>query len=396
MSINVNSLDDIVYVITNEDEVVYLTTIPNDIGQSPIQFQEEGVNVGVAGSVNTIDFVGATVTISQVGGKLTVTITSAGGGVTTVGNLTPLFTASIAGVTMSFAQIVKAANLIFAGPATGADANPDFRALVAADIPGSTVGLALLALTNPGAITFLRVNADNTVTARSRADFLNDIFLLIANTQTNDYTLVLADQNLVVDMNKATAITLTVPPNSSVAFPVGTFIYVRRIGAGTLTIAQGSGVTVTGSSGALTDPGLNVMMTLRKTATDTWDLQNGSPGTWTSWVPTFTGFSVDPSSYEARYILQGKMCTVLFGGTSAVSGTSNATNFVMTLPFQAKERIFIPVMIQNNSVILTSPGRVFTNASGSNLTVQRTLDGATAFTASGSKMVWFQFSYEIL
>lgn len=80
MSINVNSLDDVVYVITNEDEVVYLTTIPNDIGQGPIQFQDEGANVGTAGAVSTIDFVGSTVSLALVGGKLTVTISSAGGG----------------------------------------------------------------------------------------------------------------------------------------------------------------------------------------------------------------------------------------------------------------------------------------------------------------------------
>jgi hypothetical protein len=39
----------------------------------------------------------------------------------------------------------------------------------------TTVGDSLLRLTNPGAITFLRVNADNTVTARSASDFRSDI-----------------------------------------------------------------------------------------------------------------------------------------------------------------------------------------------------------------------------
>jgi hypothetical protein len=39
----------------------------------------------------------------------------------------------------------------------------------------TTVGGSLLRLGNPGAITFLRVNADNTVTARSASDFRSDI-----------------------------------------------------------------------------------------------------------------------------------------------------------------------------------------------------------------------------
>lgn len=39
----------------------------------------------------------------------------------------------------------------------------------------STIGGNIAALTNPGAVTFLRVNADNTVTARTAAEFLSDI-----------------------------------------------------------------------------------------------------------------------------------------------------------------------------------------------------------------------------
>lgn len=39
----------------------------------------------------------------------------------------------------------------------------------------TTVGIAIANLTNPGAVTFIRINADNTVTARSAAQFLSDI-----------------------------------------------------------------------------------------------------------------------------------------------------------------------------------------------------------------------------
>jgi len=139
MSVQVTALDEVVYITTVDDDVVRVTTRDNRMNP-PIQFQDEGANVGTPGAASTIDFVGATVSLAIVGGKLTVTITSGAGTVTTftAGNLTPLFTAAVANPTsapaLTFAQIVKAANLIFAGPATGADANPDFRALVAADI----------------------------------------------------------------------------------------------------------------------------------------------------------------------------------------------------------------------------------------------------------------------
>jgi hypothetical protein len=52
----------------------------------------------------------------------------------------------------------------------------NLTALTAANITASTtLGRNVLNLTNPDAVTYLRVNADNTVTARSAANFLADI-----------------------------------------------------------------------------------------------------------------------------------------------------------------------------------------------------------------------------
>lgn len=65
------------------------------------------------------------------------------------------------------------------------------------------------------------------------------------NTQTGTtYTTVLTDASKLVTLNNASAITLTIPPNSSVAYPVGTKIDLLQIGAGQVTVAGGSGVTV--------------------------------------------------------------------------------------------------------------------------------------------------------
>lgn len=104
---------------------------------------------------------------------------------------------------------------------------------------------------------------------------------LSLNDQTSSYTLSLSDAGKLVRMNVASANNLTVPPNSSVAFPVGTFIYVEQIGAGLTSFVQGSGVTITSSSGLLTTPQANLLMVLTKTGTNTWDLQNGgAPATF--------------------------------------------------------------------------------------------------------------------
>lgn len=65
------------------------------------------------------------------------------------------------------------------------------------------------------------------------------------NAQTGTtYTTVLTDASKLVTLNNGSAITLTIPPNSSVAYPIGTKIDLLQIGAGQVTVAAGSGVTV--------------------------------------------------------------------------------------------------------------------------------------------------------
>lgn len=96
------------------------------------------------------------------------------------------------------------------------------------------------------------------------------IITLATNAQTGTtYTLVLTDQSDIVEMNNASSNTLTIPLNSSVAFPTGTVITVLQTGAGQTTLAGAGGVTVNGT------PGLKLRAqwssaTLIKRATDTW------------------------------------------------------------------------------------------------------------------------------
>src|SRR4051812_34601926 len=71
------------------------------------------------------------------------------------------------------------------------------------------------------------------------------------STQTGNYTLALADAGKTVEQNLGTPTTVTVPPNSSVAFPIGTIIEVARYGAGTVAIAAGAGVTIRSRGGLL-------------------------------------------------------------------------------------------------------------------------------------------------
>jgi hypothetical protein len=94
----------------------------------------------------------------------------------------------------------------------------------------------------------------------------------IENAQTGTtYTLALSDAGKMVTLTNASAITLTIPTNGSVGFPVNTRIDLLQYGAGQVTIA-GAGVTIYSSGSKLKLTGQYSGASLWKKATDTWVL----------------------------------------------------------------------------------------------------------------------------
>ena len=88
-------------------------------------------------------------------------------------------------------------------------------------------------------------------------------------------TFVLADSdNVLITFSSTSATTITIPPESSVAFPLGSVINVIKIGAsGTTTISQGAGVTISSTGAVATAPTLRAAFSAAsciKVATDTW------------------------------------------------------------------------------------------------------------------------------
>ena len=93
------------------------------------------------------------------------------------------------------------------------------------------------------------------------------------NAQTGTtYTFVLADAGKMVTSSNGSTQTLTVPPNSSVAYATGTQIIVQAIGSGTATLAEGSGVTINSKDSNKDIDGQYAAATLIKTATNVWSL----------------------------------------------------------------------------------------------------------------------------
>lgn len=91
------------------------------------------------------------------------------------------------------------------------------------------------------------------------------------NPQTGTtYTFVLTDHGKLVTGSNASAITWTVPPNSSVAFAVNDRIDIAQTGAGQISIAAGAGVTIRSSGSKLKLTGQYSGAGLTKLATDEW------------------------------------------------------------------------------------------------------------------------------
>ena len=102
----------------------------------------------------------------------------------------------------------------------------------------------------------------------------NGLVNFTLNDQTGTtYTPVLTDQyQVLVTRSNASASTLTIPTNASVAFPVGTVITVLNKGAGVVTISGAGGVTVLSAGTVAASPILAQYKScaLIKTGTDTW------------------------------------------------------------------------------------------------------------------------------
>jgi hypothetical protein len=126
--------------------------------------------------------------------------------------------------------------------------------------------------------------------------------LRLENIKTASHTLALVDQNKVVAFNGTSAQIVTVPPNSSVPFPVGSVVYINRINSGTLALQAGAGVSLS-KSGSFN---INEEIYCRKRASDTWIIVD-SPTALSA-----TGGSISSSSgYQIHTYTSGSSTFVL-------------------------------------------------------------------------------------
>ena len=149
------------------------------------------------------------------------------------------------------------------------------------DVTGSgttSISTTLATVTQASSGNFVKVTLDtkgrvtgNTAVVAADITALGfAVSAITTNRQTASYTLVLSDANKLVELNVATANTLTVPTNATVAFPIGTQILIAQYGAGACTVTAASGVTLRSESAKLKTNGQYSGATLVKIADNEW------------------------------------------------------------------------------------------------------------------------------
>jgi hypothetical protein len=95
------------------------------------------------------------------------------------------------------------------------------------------------------------------------------LYVGVSSNITTTYTPALGDQGKLVTLNSSTGITVTVPSNTTTAFPIGAQIDFAVLGAGMVTFVAGSGATVNGTPSLVTRAQYSAV-TLIKISTDGW------------------------------------------------------------------------------------------------------------------------------
>jgi hypothetical protein len=145
------------------------------------------------------------------------------------------------------------------------------------DITGVTAGTGLTGGGTSGTVTLA---IDSTVATLTGSQTLTNKILtapqvnLGINAQTGTtYTTVLADNNTLVTLTNGSSIALTIPLNSSVAYPVGAQLNLAQLGVGVVTIAGAGGVTIVSTGATAATPTLRARYstaTAIQTSTDNW------------------------------------------------------------------------------------------------------------------------------
>jgi hypothetical protein len=109
--------------------------------------------------------------------------------------------------------------------------------------------------------------------------FYNWLFDFVTEAGTS-HTFVLSDAGKSIQYTSNSNVTVTIPNDSTIDFPIGTRIRHRRRGNGLVTLAPASGVTLHTTDNNLIIRKLNDYIDMVKIAANTWQIDHGASSSW--------------------------------------------------------------------------------------------------------------------
>jgi hypothetical protein len=109
--------------------------------------------------------------------------------------------------------------------------------------------------------------------------FYNWLFDFVTEAGTS-HTFALSDAGKSIQYTSNSNVTVTIPNDTTINFPIGTRIRHRRRGNGLVTLAPASGVTLHATDNNLTIRKLNDYIDMVKVAANTWQIDHGASSSW--------------------------------------------------------------------------------------------------------------------
>lgn len=213
---------------------------PTTVGTDPITFSIRAANFLIASS-NLADVVSASSARTNLG-------------------LGTIATQAASSVTITGGSIIGITDIAVADGGTGSSTASGAR---------TNLGLGTIATQAANSVAITGGAIDGAILGATTPMQIQGYRPINAQTGTT-HTLVLGDSGQLVTLSNASAITLTVPTNASVAFATNTEIDLAQLGAGQVTIAAAGGVTINSYGGNPKLTGQYAGATLKKTGTNTW------------------------------------------------------------------------------------------------------------------------------